>query len=273
MQLEDTVLRFRNKEASQELIVGIHMDAVIDSDEAKEHIRKNIQHDVPWLLEKTAHDAPAIVCGAAPSLLNCLDDIRKRQSAGAKIFACNSSSQLLRAHGIVVNYQVILDSGEITLTEFDEEAPVHLLASVCQPDLFKLAKNPILWHPSIESVIEQVESLPRDFSYIGGGVTVTNSALAIVYTLGHREIDVYGVDSSHEGEAFYADGRSLKDVNSQQLPVIVEHMGKEYKTTYDMKQQVVVFMKMAQMLQKEGCAVRVHGSGLLPDVWNLAIHE
>lgn len=272
MKLHDTELRYRNSEASEDLIIGVRMDAEIEQDYVKEHLEQNLKKHVPWLIESPANKVPAIVVGAAPSLLDSIEEIRKRKMAGAAIFCCNSSSKVLRKHGIATDYQVILDSGAITLDEFDPDAHVHLLASICQPALFDQSEHAVLWHPCTQIVVDRVEDIPRDFTYIGGGVTVMNSTMAIAYTMGHREIDVFGVDSSREGREFYADGRTLEDVNSQQLQIVVEHMGREYHTTYDMKQQVIVFLEIAKELQKLGVSINVHGSGLLPDVWKLAHH-
>lgn len=266
VELHEDCIRYRNAEASQDLILGVSMDAECDKEYVKDHLEKNLTIDVPWLIEAEKNCIHAVVCGAAPSIHEHIDEIAEKQRNGAVVFACNSSAKTLVERGVVPDWQVVIDPNPLTLDEFEPICKGHLLASIAQPELFNRSRNAVLWHPCTQTVVDRVDGMSREFTYIGGGVTVSNSALCIAYTLGHRSIDVYGMDSSY-GDSYYADGRSLDDIKSQQLRVVVDACGKKYSTTFDLKQQVVVFLKLADALMSAGVFLRVHGSGLLPDVW------
>lgn len=266
MKLSETEIRHRNAEASGDLVLGVVMNADIEQEAVKGNLEANISLDVPWLVESPSNDATAIVCGAAPSLRDGLDEIASKQRNGAVIYACNAAAQVLVKHGIAPDYQVLLDPSHLAFDCFEVGARVHLLASVVRTELFTMSPAPMLWHPCTEMVMNCVDGMARDFTYIGGGVSVTNYALCIAYALGHRAIDVYGMDSSYES-SFYADGTTLDDGQSQQLRVTVEHAGRSFKSTWDMKQQVIVFMKLAHALQTAGVSIGVYGDGLLPHAW------
>ncbi|MFA6904494.1 MAG: 6-hydroxymethylpterin diphosphokinase MptE-like protein [Gallionellaceae bacterium] len=267
MLLHDNEIRIRHPAATMDLILGVQLQAETDREYAEAQFNENIEFDCEWLKESQVNSSPAIVCGAAPSLLEGIELIKDKQKLGAVIFACNRAAQVLCENGIVVDYQVVLDPAKITESEFCDSAKTHLLSSFCYPPLFKRSNNPILWHLLTDFVVNRVEHLNRDFSYIGGGVTVANSTLCLAHTLGHREIEVFGMDSSYE-TSFYATGETLESIGSVQLLANIQHGGKNYKTTFDMKQQVVVFLKLEEELKKLGTKIRVHGTGLLPDVFN-----
>lgn len=262
MKLDDTFFQYRNPETTKDLIIPIGMEGTVTLEETKVNVKANILHDVPWLDESPAHDGVAIICGAGPSLADTIDQVKAAQEAGGKIFASNSACAYLISQGIKVDYQSILDPHKWMADDL-AEADCHLLASFVNPALFKAAKNPVLWHPLTDWIEGYIPEGRSNFTFIGGGITVTNSSLCLAYTMGYREFHVHGMDSSHRAgkkhvaECTEADG----------LAVIVEEGGKTYATTYDMKQQVVVFRELRKQLIDAGCTVKVFGSGLLPDMF------
>lgn len=266
MQLQDTSYRIMNPGASQELVIPITLLPPISGDKYKSNLEKNIVLDIPWLDESPVNDRPAVVCGAAPSMRKYTDTIKEISTKGA-VFACNSAAKYLIDHGIEVDFQPMLDPHPIMIESMHSGAKSHLLASYVDPALFKVANNPVIWHPCEEWVEERLKDEQRSFTYIGVGISVAISTLCIAYTMGHREIHVFGMDSCFEGDAFYANGKGAVTGETAPLYVDVEFNGKTYKTTYDMKQQVLVFVEIAKLLLKHGVQLKVYGDGLLQDVW------
>jgi len=260
MQLNETALRYKNAEARGELVLPIELVGTTTLEEAKENLDANMSHPI-WLEEYPAHDGVAIVCGNGPSLADTLDEIRELDGV---IYACNDAANLLIENGIEVHYQVILEAHPRAVDEL-ADANVHLLASMVNPELFRRCKNAILWHPNTPWVEERIPKEHPPFVYIGGASTVSMFALSIAHTMGFRSIHTFGLDSSHKEGKTHA-SREF-DIPGQLL-VTVNAFGKDYKTSYDMKEQVRVFMVMQEKLAELGTKVAVHGYGLLPDVFN-----
>lgn len=265
MNLNDKCFTYKNPSASKDLIVPIHLVGCLSEADMLINLEENIRHDVPWLDQSPEHDCVAIICGAAPSLNDSLSLINEMQSENGVVFGCNSAAQVLSGNGISVDYQNIIEPHDIVLEKFCAAAKTHLIGSIAPPDLFRKANHPILWHPVLDFVQNRMIDSRRKFSYIGGGVSIGVYSLCLAYTMGFREIHVFGMDSSFKDGEFYANGDGL---GIGYLLVDVEHNGKTYKTTYDMKQQVVAFIQFKYLLNEAGCKVFVHGDGLLHDIVN-----
>lgn len=273
MNLDDTEIRYRNAGTSCDLVLGVRMEVETEQEYAKKQFQQNLERDVPWLVKQPENDKIALVCGAAPSLKDHVQQIKQMQSEGAVVYACNSAAGVLVSGGVIPDYQVILDPHAIMLNDFCFQAKCHLLASLVHPTLFDLSENAILWHPAQQDVIDATKDIERDFTYIGGGVSVPMFTLCITYAMGHRSIDAYGIDSSYSG-AMYANGRGEDYYAHGGLLVVdVTHAGRTFKTTWDMKQQVQTFLKLAHAFKQIGVPIRVHGDGLLPHAYKFPQQE
>lgn len=162
MRLEETALRFRNKEATKDLILPVELVGTTTLEEAQENLRQNLSHPI-WLNGSDAHDGVAIICGNGPSLADTLDEIRELDGT---IYACNDAANYLIDNGIEVDYQVILEAQPRIV---DELAPAkcHLLASMTPPEAFRRCENAILWHPLSPWVEEEIPLGCPPFMYIG----------------------------------------------------------------------------------------------------------
>lgn len=264
MRLDETALRYRNKEATQDLILPVELVGTTSLEEAQQNLRANLSHPI-WLNGSEAHDGVAIICGNGPSLADTLDEIRELDGT---IYACNDAANMLIDNGIEVDYQVILEAQPRIV---DELAPAkrHLLASMCHPSVFARCENATLWHPVSPWVEDEIPDDCQPFMYIGGSSTVSMFTLSIAYTMGYRSLHTFGLDSSHSNGKEHA---TRNFDTPGRIFVTVEEFGNEYKTTYDMKEQVRVFMVMARQLNELGCKIEVHGSGLLPDVYRSTLN-
>jgi hypothetical protein len=264
MQLTDDFLSFRNPQATCDLKIPVVIIPELNDEQSKANCQENVKRDLPWLCEKPAHGGVALVCGSAPSLADSFDEIREFQAKGATVFACNAAAKYLYNQWVEVDYQSIMDGSLVTLPVIDPDAKCHLLASILPGVFLDRCPNAILWHPYIKPVIDVVEELERDFSYIGGGISVSLFTICIAHTLGYREIHCFGMDSSFQDGHFHIDDCSPVG----EFRVTVSLNGKLYETTYDMKAQADVFMRLAAELKASGTQLHVHGRGLLPDAFN-----
>lgn len=264
MQLSDEFLSYRNPEATADLTFPVVIIPELNDEQASTNCRANLTRDIPWLTGLPAHDGTALVCGSAPSLKQSFSTIRNLRDEGALVFACNAAARYIHAQGIPIDYQVILDGSLVTLPDVFPQAQCHLLASILPGEFFDKVQNSILWHPCIQPVIDVVDRLERNFVYIGGGISVSLFTLCITYTMGYRKIHCFGMDSSFDGDSFHIDNCSPVG----DFIVTVDHNGKLYRTTYDMKAQAATFLRLERVMWEAGVKVHVYGSGLLPDAFN-----
>lgn len=263
MRLHEMTLTKRNPDASFDLVIPVGLKCPLSHDEMVEFARINSAKDCEWVKALPAHDGVAAVCGNAPSLSRTWEQVE------GDIFACNSAAKFFNARGITPKYQVILDS-QIECKGQYGNAEHHLFASIVHPEVFDMSPNPILWHPAMGELAEILNHSKREFDYIGGGITCGNSALCLAHTLGYRDIRVYGMDASVSDGVFH----SHPEASDAGLHFIeVEECGKTYRTTYDYKQQVVVFLKLAKLIQDAGARLQVFGTGLLPDMFHSQLLE
>lgn len=258
MRLTEKDYTHKNPGTTQDLVIPIDPDPTVPLDRAMENVRVNSRLDIPWVEEVPAHSGVAVICGSAPSLRRHYADIR------GTVFACSTAGHALAAQGIEIAYQVIMDPLESSVNDL-VDAEGHLIASFAAPAVFEVATRPVLWHPIIKDIEDYIPA-DRPFIGIGGGITVLNSALGLAYTLGFREFHVYGADSSYEDGKRYADPSTPPNPTT---PLWIEENGKQYLTSYDLRQQAVVFLNLAHQLKAAGCVVKVFGTGLLPDLFNL----
>jgi hypothetical protein len=261
MNLYETAIRHTNPNTTQDLVIPIDLIPSVDHQTMVNNVLANQDRDVPWLNECQAHNRVAIICGAGPSLADTVDELKAIEG---DVFASNSAAKYLIDRGIDVDHQVTLDPNKIILTDFEPRAKSHLLASIVETDLFAMSQNATLWHPNIKWLEDLIKPDCKPFVYIGGGITVTNSAMCIAWTLGYRTFHVFGVDSSFRNGNTHATGAQI----IEPYRITVSNNGKNYESSYDMKQQAVVFLEIHKQLSAAGGKIHVYGSGLLPDIFN-----
>jgi len=220
---------------------------------------------LPEIDSYDAVEQPAVVVGGGPSLAASLESIREMQQHGARIFALNNTARYLLEHGIQPDVQVVLDPRPGTAAFVTEHLTGELLiCSQCHPATFAAARAagyPMrLWHPVIEG-IEAVIGKPEPL-LIGGGLTVGLSGLCLIYTLGHRQMHLFGYDSCH-GEAgnSHAYPQGMNDADDL-VRVAVDN--KVFMCSLTMAAQAGSFQRVVQMLANLDCAIHVHGEGLVP---------
>lgn len=259
----------QNPGAQHKLILPIQVVCNTDDEALFSNIYINSRRPGAWTQPVPAHETVAVLCGSGPSLNTSLDDIRAWRDQGATIFAMNGAAAFLNQQGIRADVQVILDARAET-AQLVGPATRHLFASQVHPDCFAAAPDAELWHIQIAGIDEYLPEYDDAYCLIGGAASVGNTATCLAYALGYRTLHLYGYDSSHangKGHAF------AQPMNAGDPCAWVTFGGKEYLASLTMKLQAEKFQDTARDLRQLGCAIHVHGSGLLPDMFNAPKEE
>lgn len=265
----------QNPGATKPLVLPIHVICNTSDDDLYSNIRANSRRPGAWQQLIPAHGSVAVLCGSGPSLGDFVEEIRAKQAGGAKVFAMNGAAAFLDTKGITPDYQVIIDAREET-AQLVGPARNHLFASQVHPSCFNSAPYAKVWHLQIGGIDDHLPpDYGMDYCLIGGAASVGNTATCLAFAMGYRDLQIYGYDSSHRGEASHAFHQVMND---GEPCASVLFGGKDYICSLTMKLQAEKFQSTAQSLIDSGCAIEVHGDGLLPDMFRapvevLAEHE
>jgi SAM-dependent methyltransferase len=227
------------------------------------NVATNSKLDLPWVTQHEAHDGHAVIVGGGPSLKKHIESIRKRQEHGQTVFCLNGTAEYVYKFGIRPDYLVIVDARPQNKRFIAKHWARHLyLSSQCHPSLFLdwdglPLRNVTLWHPVIDGIDEHIAS-DREYAKVGGGTTVGMSAMALAYTIGYRNLHLYGYDSSHEdGSHAYSqpDGDEALEVNI---------FGRSFKSTLTMARQAELLPELCNTLIDLGCTITYECDGLFP---------
>jgi hypothetical protein len=248
-------------------------------DDVWANVRANCDRDLPWFAGHLGgakqKKAAVLVCGA-PSMRDCLPQIRAHRDRGCPIISVNNAWRFLRANGITPNAHVMLDARPDN-AEFVRDAPEathYFIASQCDAGVFEALKDRkvTLWHNGIGDGSELREILSpwwgegpeqRPCLLVPGGGTVGLRSLWLLAFGGYRTIHVYGMDSSYAGDEHHAYPQSLNDAD-RTLGIVLQ--AKTYRCALWMARQAEEFKQHWRDLRREGVNVLVHGEGLIPDL-------
>lgn len=253
-----------NPGAANPLILPVQVICNTSDEQIYQNIKANSHARKGWVKAEVAHEGVAILCGSGPSLADELQNVRKLQEAGGKVFALNGAAAFLYQNGIHADYQVILDARPET-AQLIGPAKHHLFASQVSPELFDRVPLAQLWQLQVEKIDDLLPEYDADYCLIGGAASVGNTATCLAYAMGYRTLELFGYDSSHRDGAGHAFHQKMNDGDPC---AIVDFNGKTYTASLTMKLQAEKFMATSRDLRSLGCTIRVHGSGLLPDMFN-----
>lgn len=257
-------LSHQNPGAEMPLILPIQVICNTSDEALYENIRINSRRPGKWLIAQDAHDGIAVLCGSGPSLADNLGNIRAWREAGAKIFAMNGAAKYLNDNGILADYQILIDAREET-AQLVGPAKEHLFGSQVHPACWDKAPNARIWHLQIENIEDHFPDYEDGYCLIGGAASVGNTATCLAYAMGYRNLHIYGYDSSHRNDKGHAFDQPM---NAGDPCCFVKFGGKDYLASLTMKLQAEKFQDTARELISMGCSIKVHGTGLLPDMFN-----
>lgn len=263
---------YQNPDASAPLVLPMMVVCNTSDEDLSRNVQKNSTLDLTWVTwkEHREYGDVAIMIGGGGSVEEYASEIEHLRHTGGTVFAMNGASKWATDKGINVDYQVIADAKAETAILVDPKAKNYLLASQVHGDTMSavLKHNiPTLWHletGEIEKDFPEAKVKRGGYALIGGGASVGNSSMCVAYTLGFREIHVFGYDSSHKDDESHAYPQPMNDA----IPCVqVKWGGKEFKASVAMKAQAEKFQMTSQALKQHGCELHVYGEGLLQTMY------
>lgn len=252
----------------------------------KNSIDKILSYNKPDVSEIAlkVRDGKAIVVGGGPSTDEFIEEIKKKQVEGAKLFVIERMYSWAFENGIIPDYVVVLDASDDVPDSFKNINPdsVHIIATQANPIVMDILKDHKVYvfntvQKGINSEIYWKKYGYEKVAIVNGGGSVTLCAFALAMTLGYPEIDMFGFDC-HFTNGDYAKG--IEGVGVQKNILEIEVNGKMFKTTTAYLSFAQQFFMMHHLAHKQGLIsqVRVWGNSLIksmarPNAINLSMGD
>jgi hypothetical protein len=211
----------------------------------------------------------AVIVGGGYSASHYIDEIKARQDAGYDVFALNGAYNWLQERGVIADYAIFYDSRpeNVVFASNPHSSTEFLIASQCHPCMFTALEDYLvtMFHMAGETSTQKlIFEHVKDAHVLGGTLTVGLQALNIAYTMGYRDVKLYGYDSSAHETQKHAYAQPLND---GQILHDVPFNGNIYKCAAPMAAQAKAFMDSYKVYVNAGIAIEVIGDGLLPAMW------
>ena len=224
----------------------------VDEKTRLENIASSMARGLPDMKAFAPHDERWNICAGGPSLRKELKRIKKAKGV---IVSVNGTHDYLLSKKVKPDVFVMTDPREFNerFLKNPQKDITYLIATHCHPKVFDRLEgyNCQLWYPLDYG-------LPMPVS-IGGGTTVGMRSINIGYTLGYRDIHLWGFDgcvkeSHHAYPQIENDDDAVKTVN---------YYGKAYRMTDWMCAQADNFDEMMQHLDFK---LTVHSTGIIKHI-------
>lgn len=232
-------------------------------DECLNNMRENAKWGFPTVKMTPPHHQTMVIVGGGPSLKANLDYLRHLPKTH-KIFCVNDVHDYLIEEGITP-----WAFGIMEVAPWSREFLIHAkrgiryyLASMCHPTMFERLKklNVIVWHA--QSDIGEEPIIREDYGdwiIIPGAEAMSVRAVNLGMTLGFRNFEMVGVDSSFEDRSHvYMDNDHLETVT-------VTCNGRDFKTKAYLARQADDFRRFlgscGHMFK-----LKCHGDGLIQHI-------
>jgi hypothetical protein len=227
----------------------------------RKNIKRNIRRKINWLSPREIPTTGLVVVGAAPSLGDHIDDIKRLAAEGNTVWVMNSAHDYIVERGITPDAMVMVDAAP-DIIKTPQSGVEYFIASRCSPKVFDALHkfNVTLWTASEPGVEELMQKANRPWCAIGGGGTVSLRSLYLAFVLGYRRFHLFGVDSSH------TDGLHVYDELYVPENITVSVGDKEFTCVMSMARQAEDFATQARILLEKGCSIQVYGTGLIPEI-------
>lgn len=255
---------------------------------AAHNIRDSAKRGLPELRMEPVRRGKMIVCGSSPSLLDHIEEIRElKKDYRNKVFAVNRAHGILHQHGVTSDGALVFEIARraYEFLEGPQEKCIYYICSFCDPYAFDMLQNNkcVVWH-CWSDIWAHIKALNDSYGIqkdtgqvdapmmVGGGFTTFLRTLCVGYILGFRDFELFGVDSSFEGEHSHFFG--TPDYGGD----VMDCWAKTQHPTPDNPQGLKRYKSKAYLIRQadefrqhcEAWAVnfkmRVWGKGLLPDI-------
>lgn len=240
----------------------------IAEDERIEHVRQNVRKTKKRLAVTFAHDQRATLVCFGPSLKRTWSEVVAEQALGHHVISVSGAHAFLVDRGIIPYAHVDCDPRphKTALMGRPHAGVAYWPASCVHPSyLDRLVGFDVsLWHlwngDASAPVLDEVE--PGAWALAGGG-SAGLRALALLYALGYRWIDIHGMDCS-QGETTHAAPHSGKP----QATIDLRCGDRWFKTTGALASYAQQFFDFKRRLPDVTC--RLHGDGLLQHICRIS---
>lgn len=212
------------------------------------------------------------IVGAGPSIEKSYKDLK------GDVLAINSAIGYLLEKGVVPKFAMIWDCDPVC-EQFAVPHPeiIYLIASRVHPKVFERLKDCkiVVWHAAGDLNIIELMNKPEVISkqqihepLINGGTAGVTRAIYVAYSLGYREINIFGGDSSYSGDKTHII-KSL--VPEKDIIISIGNSPPTYfRTTPEWCSQVQEY-RFIYMVMSCGCGVemKVFGEGMLKTMHDL----
>jgi len=246
-----------------EFVHGLNNDRSAFIDNIKANIRG---HAVESLRIRRA-----LLVAGGPSAADHLGEIKRLKGQGWELFTVNGAHDWLISHGVFPSSCVVMESHEVvdTFVRNPQHDCTYYLASQVNPKLFtRLVKGGykvVMFHAQLDDEATMlVERLDPDPTIMAGAPTVGLHALGVIYTLGTKKVNVYGLDSSYRGDINHAYDNS-QEGKVDTLEFIFK--GERFTSTGTWASQADRFARAWPMYFRLGMRIEVFGDGLLPAMY------
>lgn len=223
-------------------------------------MRENARREVPRLRPHVPRTTPIAIVGGGPSL----EETWQKIPDGAHVMALNGTHDWLIHRGVRPKYYVLLDAREhnVRFVANPCKTTEYLISAQCHPSVFDAleGRRVTLWW----NLFDGMEDIPGpDELLIGGGATVGLRAMFIAYTLGYRDIHLFGFDSCYRDDAHHAYKQVSNDGESR---YVITAAGRQFFCAPWMTKQAQQWMEHASTLIANGCGITTYGDGLIQHI-------
>lgn len=230
--------------------------------DALRNIEAACKRGLPFFkVNRKSRHAPAVIVGGGPSIKNEVETIRALKG---RVICMNDSLTFLLDHGIKPWGCVFWEIASTAVAKYFDNPPEgvnYLLASQSHGDAFEALRDRkvTVWH-AWQGIGEEHVILPysgRTSPIVMGGCSAALRTINLARLMGHRNIHLFGVDSSADGatHAYKDDGLDkYQDVYCA---------GQWFKSIPYWMRQAQDFAEYVDF-HRHAVRLTVHGDGLLP---------
>ena len=208
---------------------------VVDKEGRDRNLSSALARGLPTAQKLPARTGRLAIVAAGPSVRDHLEELR---SWPGEVWAINGAYDYLLDQGIVPHGFFAIDPLPELAEYVQRPHPetTFYIASTADPAVFDALKDArvLTFHPYSDDV-----GYPEGFGTIGGGTTSVTRAPYLGLLQGWRDITLFGVDSSYDGQEYcYPWGRYSTDIANPKMWVDLYDGGPRYQTEVGLLKQV-----------------------------------
>lgn len=208
---------------------------VVDKEGRNHNLNLVLARGLPTVQRLPKRAGRLAIVASGPSVRDYLDELREWDG---EVWAINGAYDYLLDQGIVPHGFMAIDPlpGLAEYVQRPHPDTTFYIASTCDVSVFDALKEYKVqtFHPYSDDV-----TYPDEFGIIGGGTTSVTRAPYLGLLQGFRDITLYGVDSSYDGQEYcYQWGRYSCDIAQPKIWVDLYDGGPRYETEIGLMKQV-----------------------------------